>query len=182
MDKQDLRIKKTLAKLTQALLELLESKFLTKITVNEVCIHAQVHRTTFYKHFNGKCDLFEYAFQTVLTPFFDLTFKSRVQSPFKCIEATFTDQMFRVLNYQKDDPVFYDIALNLFSKIFSEELYENKEDLPFEDSLPIELLSYVYASMINAMNQWRVDHDVNFDPPMLDMFYQSMLKAKMISH
>lgn len=56
----DLRKERTLKNLSAALLDLLQTKTLEQISVSEVCEAAMVRRATFYRHFKGKTELFEY--------------------------------------------------------------------------------------------------------------------------
>ena len=56
-EKIDRRVKYTKMVLRQSLLELMKSKSINKITVNEICIHADVNRGTFYSHYNDPFDL-----------------------------------------------------------------------------------------------------------------------------
>lgn len=60
--KEDLRVVRTKKLLTNALKELLQQKPFDKITVNDICEKAMVHRATFYNHFNDKIDLINFIF------------------------------------------------------------------------------------------------------------------------
>ena len=59
--KEDLRIKKTKRKLYDTFLLLLGDKLYDDITVNELCLKADVRRATFYKHFSDKTAFVAYA-------------------------------------------------------------------------------------------------------------------------
>jgi len=61
-ENEDLRIIRTRKLLSNAMLELLEKESIDEISIKEICDKAMVHRTTFYKHFNDKYDLFNYVF------------------------------------------------------------------------------------------------------------------------
>lgn len=52
-----LQAKRTRAAIWNALVELLEERSLSSISIKEVCERAQVHRVTFYRHFESKRDL-----------------------------------------------------------------------------------------------------------------------------
>ena len=58
--KEDLRTKRTKKFLSSALIELLRTTPLEKISIQDICEKAMIHRTTFYTHFGDKYDLFEY--------------------------------------------------------------------------------------------------------------------------
>jgi AcrR family transcriptional regulator len=51
MKKQDRRVKYTMALLKEALIELMEKKHISKISVKELCEKADVNRSTFYAHY-----------------------------------------------------------------------------------------------------------------------------------
>lgn len=57
MNKQDNRVRYTKAILRQALMEILLSKHIDKVTVKELCEKAQINRGTFYLHYNTPNDL-----------------------------------------------------------------------------------------------------------------------------
>lgn len=58
--KEDLRVLKTYKSLRNALLELLEHRSFSRVTINDLCEEAQISRATFYAHFRDKYDLLEY--------------------------------------------------------------------------------------------------------------------------
>ena len=55
--KTDARVRYTLNVLKKSFLSLLEEKPVNKISVKEVCEHAELNRATFYTHFNDCYDL-----------------------------------------------------------------------------------------------------------------------------
>jgi AcrR family transcriptional regulator len=66
MENVDLRVRKTRAALSGALMELLNKKSFDEIKVVDICEIAQVHRTTFYKHFEDKYHLLNYVAETII--------------------------------------------------------------------------------------------------------------------
>ena len=67
--KEDLRIVKTKAALTDAFFEMLSVMSLDDITVNALCDNAGVRRATFYKHFNDKNDFIIFIIKDVREKF-----------------------------------------------------------------------------------------------------------------
>ena len=63
--KEDVRITKTKAALSNAFFDMLEIMPLENITVNELCERADVRRATFYKHFKDKNDFTIYLIKDV---------------------------------------------------------------------------------------------------------------------
>lgn len=64
-EKLDLRIRMTQKLLTDALSVLMIHKPFDELSVVDICEEAQVHRTTFYKHFDDKQNLLEKLFDTM---------------------------------------------------------------------------------------------------------------------
>jgi AcrR family transcriptional regulator len=55
-----------------SLTELMKQKAITQITVTEICEKADIHRTTFYAHYNDQYDLLKQMEQEVLTHYDNL--------------------------------------------------------------------------------------------------------------
>jgi AcrR family transcriptional regulator len=66
MKNVDLRVKKTKTALSVALMELLNKRSFDEIKVVDICETAQVHRTTFYKHFEDKYHLLSYVAENII--------------------------------------------------------------------------------------------------------------------
>lgn len=49
--KTDARVRYTVHMIQNVFLELLKEKPVAKITVKEICEHAEINRSTFYKHY-----------------------------------------------------------------------------------------------------------------------------------
>jgi len=67
--KEDLRVRRTFKLLSQALLSLLLEKSFEEIYVTDICEHAMVHRTTFYKHFEDKYHLLDFCVKDLIRNF-----------------------------------------------------------------------------------------------------------------
>ena len=65
MNNEDLRIIKTKEALRKAMVSLLAETSFDKISVQDICEKAKVHRTTLYKHFADKYDLFAYVLKVM---------------------------------------------------------------------------------------------------------------------
>lgn len=55
--KEDRRVKFSKLFLKNSLIDLLESKSISKITIKEICEHADINRATFYAHYSDQYDL-----------------------------------------------------------------------------------------------------------------------------
>lgn len=60
------KAKKTKRKIIDALFVLLDKKALDKITIQEICDEADIHRSTFYKHFGSIFDVINYLVQEIV--------------------------------------------------------------------------------------------------------------------
>lgn len=66
MEKIDVRVKKTYSQLIDGFLRLLKEKSFDNISVSEICEAADVHRATFYKHFNDKFEFLNFCLDSLL--------------------------------------------------------------------------------------------------------------------
>lgn len=73
--KEDIRITRTKAALTNAFFEMLAELTLENITVNDLCARADVRRATFYKHFKDKDDFVVFLIKDVRERFDNETWK-----------------------------------------------------------------------------------------------------------
>lgn len=69
MNKSESRYFRTAAKMGDALLALMEQKEFEAISIREICAQAQVHRSTFYLHYENTVDLLEETIGRLLTDF-----------------------------------------------------------------------------------------------------------------
>ena len=53
MKKTDKRILSSISAINSSMIELLEHKDISRITVKEICEHAQINRSTFYAHYDN---------------------------------------------------------------------------------------------------------------------------------
>lgn len=77
--KEDRRIRYTRLALRQSLLELMRSRPIDKITVKEICAHADINRGTFYTHFNSPYDLL----QQIENELYDALDRSLAETPLR---------------------------------------------------------------------------------------------------
>lgn len=68
---KDKRILRSMRDLRQALLELLKTKPIDKISVLDICATAQINKMTFYKYYSDKYDLLEDCIRTIATEIYE---------------------------------------------------------------------------------------------------------------
>lgn len=71
MEKEDLRVVRTRKLLCSSLMSLMQTTSFDKLSVNDICKKAMVHRATFYNHFNDKNDLLNYAIDELQEELFE---------------------------------------------------------------------------------------------------------------
>ena len=67
MRKMDIRVVRTYEQLSASLVSLLTTKTFEELSVSEICDNADVHRATFYKHFNDKYEFLNFCFDNELS-------------------------------------------------------------------------------------------------------------------
>ncbi len=96
MAKEDLRVVRTKRLLAKALKELLQEKPFDKITVNDVCDRALVHRATFYNHFTDKTDLLNFIFDEMQEEIYQNAFDIK---DYSSIKELYLGIVVRILDY-----------------------------------------------------------------------------------
>ena len=74
---QDPRGRRTRAALHAALLRLIEDRPIAQVTVSELCREADIHRTTFYKHYSDVPDFVRQQFAPILDELIGIPLNSR---------------------------------------------------------------------------------------------------------
>ena len=108
--RSDVRNRITSHFISDAIFSLLKTMPFSEITVTMICEEAQVHRTTFYKHFESKDHLMQYAmYEKYIQPvLLQAQSKKGSFSAFDCISC-FTDN---ILNYIFTDTDYYNFILH----------------------------------------------------------------------
>jgi AcrR family transcriptional regulator len=84
----DRRVQKTRAALLTSFNELMRSRGLEAISAADIAAHANVGRSTFYEHFDGKDDILAQSVAEVLTPLADC-----------CVEPVFAEKLGALLEH-----------------------------------------------------------------------------------
>ena len=174
---EDLRIRTTKNMIHQALIRLLKSKPLEKITVVELCKQAQVNRSTFYKYYGSQYDVLEDIVQNLFHQLGEFSVKSQ-SGPQKMI---FSKEMLAFLLEHKQlcqtlldcvpSPYFQNKLLNIlqyddsFSKKFSDKYSEEQKRI---------LFAYYQHGCFGIMSHW-----LHSETPMsVDQLFDVMYKLR----
>ncbi|MFO1443883.1 TetR family transcriptional regulator [Bacillus sp. Bva_UNVM-123] len=80
----DLRKRRSMQLLWKALFDLMtvEKIGFSKITIDQICEKAMVHRSTLYKHFDDKFRLLEYGLHQLMEEYWEIPLEKRILRPF----------------------------------------------------------------------------------------------------
>jgi AcrR family transcriptional regulator len=106
-DKTDRRIKYTKMVLKQALVNLLKTKPISKITVKEICEEADINRATFYSHYTDQYDLLK-QIENELTEDINQYISSY---PFNDNESEYLQMMCKIFEYIKENSELCSVLL-----------------------------------------------------------------------
>lgn len=166
MNKTDARIVKTYSRLIEAFLELLRNKSFDDISVSEICIAADVHRATFYKHFNDKVEFLNFCLETLLA---DIEYNDVVADPtpdnIRLCCSSFIKIVFSFIHKYRFvfEAVFsgkQSLQLNLYlSEMITSFCIDKIEQvLQGTPRYKIELLSNFYSGSVIGVAKWYVTH------------------------
>lgn len=152
--KEDLRITKTKAALTNAFYAMLEEMSLEQITVNDLCENAEVRRATFYKHFNDKGDFIIYLIKDVRERFeADVWSQESEGCPSKEYYKRYVEALMEYLVQRKEavKNIVLSSARSTLIEVFSQQnLIDTKKRLEENCAQGMQLISTpsVVASML----------------------------------
>lgn len=166
LKKEDARVIKTRQKLFASFKQLLGEKTFEEITINEICLRANIRRATFYKHFSDKYD-----FLAGLTRYLRDNFEKRFDLQ-KAIDENglseyyleylraiidFLDTNEEIVNLIFDS----DMTASLVSVIVEENYLRTKEKLTSDVNLGLKLIAspdtvaiYLAGGISNTLIKW----------------------------
>lgn len=148
--KIDMRTLRTKKLLTKSLYELLETTSFDKLTVQNICDNALVHRTTYYQHFNNKEELLTYSLED------------------------FREKLFAVTHNNMDHESPTQMFLHL-STFFVKYVQSNRQVLKkiinnIGSDLLISKISYAYEqNILSLLNS--SPHEFSVPKPMISQFF-----------
>ena len=147
---------KTKKKLAAALKELMKNSTFDKITVSDITEKCNVHRQTFYYHFQDRYELLDWIFlKEIIEPFTENISSENIQEKFfNLFETMSTEKKFyqNALKTNSDDLTKYiskvasDQLVDIFRNISKESGLENGEDE--DDVLMAEFFGYGLCGVV----------------------------------
>ncbi|PTE73674.1 TetR/AcrR family transcriptional regulator [Staphylococcus devriesei] len=179
MNNEDIRVIKTKKALTDSLYFLLEEEVYSTITVNKICENANVHRTTFYKHFYDKKEILVYLFKLTGDDYFSTDIKERINNPFQVLAKSFNkEELFRIEMKQQDDKEFKKIYNDYLIEIVQNDFKNNMHCLEVDHTVPKSLISYVFGSVLAAFIEWKMNEHATINSQHMDQIFHKLLNVK----
>ena len=123
--KEDLRTKRTKKFLAESMIYLLQKDSLEKITIQDICEQAMIHRTTFYTHFEDKYDLFEYVLETIRNDIFN---KQVLSKEYENVEELYMFLTKTTLDFlEKNNQIIVNILKNNSNNLTYDLIYSTVE-------------------------------------------------------
>lgn len=178
--KTDARVRRTRDALGDALIALMQEKPFNEITVNEVLDRAGVSRSTFYKHYSDKDDLFmsdaDEFFERVSMVLSELGEKSQRVVPVKEFFSHVSQMrtFFAALVASGKVHENLELARGHFARGIERRFSELPEarDIPSEQRATI---AFTHAGAFIAMLTYWIDHGMRESPELMDELYHRMV-------
>ncbi|WP_411350050.1 TetR/AcrR family transcriptional regulator [Paenibacillus sp. WLX2291] len=105
MIQEDRRIRKTKNALIKSLMILLNNRDIKNVTVTDICVNADINRSTFYQYYNNPFDMLEQIEETIFKDFINKWEKSKIDSEIpdisEWLEIIYTNQSYCKLIFRK---------------------------------------------------------------------------------
>ncbi|MFF2483504.1 TetR/AcrR family transcriptional regulator [Paenibacillus sp. NPDC058071] len=152
----DLRKRRSMQMLWKALFDLMteEKMKFSKITVDQICEKAMVHRSTFYKHFDDKFRLLEYGLNQLMEQYWDIPLEKRILKPFYWSNEFFEGSAsHKLVRAQHGDELFFDCMTAYSMRILKKDalkFFEHSKPI----DIPYDLLAEFHVSSMVALSEW----------------------------
>ena len=180
--RQDRRSQRTQQTLMDALIALLAVKHYDEISINDIIDRANVGRSTFYAHYQGKDDLLKSGFERVLDMLINhISFGESDQDL-----RLDTTQLFRHAqgHYELYRTLVWGSGFDLLTKdghaALSAKFQENFTQILSgkpEPSIPLAVLSYSIAGTLLLLLKWWLDNKMPYSPVYMDEIFQQLVMS-----
>ena len=127
-EEEDRRVRKTKARIRQALTQLLMKKDLKDISVSELTELADINRGTFYLHYKDIYDLFEQTEEEVVEDFTTILGKYKTQSQILWMSALFDLFQYIAANSDLFIAIFHARETRLLNQIIEQGRPQNQSE------------------------------------------------------
>lgn len=157
---------------------LTKNMFFSDIRVGQICKQSNVHRSTFYRHFEDKYQLLEFGLGKIWLDYFDLPEKNRVFKPFQTAEIFYTQSKGeKLINKHLGDDNFLFTVNQFFLKEMKKTVIEI---LPDDMTLPKELLANFAVTTIEVVENWQQETNQDLTSQELDSYYYELIRSNLV--
>lgn len=179
---------RTVRDFQNALESLLRTKPFEKITVDQICAEALLHRSSFYRYFHDKYDLLEQLINNRLNQLID---EAKSEDDFIQLTVSYLSDnknVFRHLSADGANSTLYTEMIRIISEVLMKQAKSTRQVQISEvvkelhDSKHPEMLSYIYGGAImGACYWWQLNnYDVSVEK-VVDFVKQSVLSLSNVS-
>ncbi len=173
----DMRKHRSMQLLWIALFDLMAvEKFkFSKITIDQICEKAMVHRSTFYKHFDDKFRLLEYGLNQLMEEYWEISLEKRILRPFFWSNNFFEgSEPHKLVLSQQSDEVFLNCMMTYSMRLLKKDALTFIQHSKTID-IPHHLLAEFHvAAMVTLSNWWHKNS--NFvDLAQIDQYFQRLV-------
>ncbi len=146
----------------------------SEIRVREICDQSNIHRSTFYRHFEDKYQLLEFGLFILWSDFFELDDRAKFYTPFQAADEFYEEsEAEKLINKNQSDDAFVQTVDNFFLKQMSASFKSIlKEDS--QQKIPTELLARYVVGSIQTLDEWSFQNK-EFSSQELDHFYKELV-------
>lgn len=144
------------------------------IRVREICKEANIHRSTFYRHFEDKYQLLEFGLFILWNDFFELDEREKFYAPFKTADEFYQKSEAEQLIYRnQSDDRFLETVNSFFLKQMTASFKEIlKKDSPNE--FPTDLMVIHVIGSIQSLDEWSKKQE-NITSEKIDSYYKALV-------
>lgn len=178
MKNEDLRIRRTRRLLFRALITLLQKPKATfkKVSVQQICDEAMVHRSTFYMHFHDKYDLFIKGLEKIEGTISIEERRARLKNPFsELAKGDMKEAIDHILLRNQDDAHL----MTLFQASIKERIQDDILSLSSENlssEIPPEIQAEFYAGAIATLHLWWLQNGKHEPVEKMDHYFKLLCK------
>lgn len=175
--KLDRRVKYTMKSLKDALIELLQTEHISKISVKSLCELADVNRSTFYAHFKDQYDLLQHIETEILDNIRnylrDADYNEATPISFQVLNRILehiynnTDVFRAFLSYNSDPDITEEIMK--MTEIVPRQPYEDLDERTRD-----YLMSYSITGCISILQKWLFDGTPETPARMSEIIFQAL--------
>jgi len=175
----DLRKRRSMQLLWKGMFDLMTEKkiLFSKLTVDQICEKAMVHRSTFYKHFDDKFRLLEYGLNEIMEGYWDIPLEKRILQPFYWSGEFFEDsKAHKLVSAQQGDELFFDCMTTYSMRLLKKgslKFIQNSKTI----DIPHDLLAEFHVATIVALSEWRRKNPNQVSLEQLDEYFHTLVNG-----